>query len=221
MVSSSFSRCSTPELPSAPPLPGTSQSVCARRLSRQPSVSTAAARNGVYLEWEQGSEDRCLADGSQTEPDATSCSGFPKGSQLSPWAVTHSTTYTYTHTHTRTHTQTHMRTHTHTRTHMHTQTHVTGGVISQLVLTACFLYVLYRLSSEPYWHACKRSHCLSTTSTWTPPLATGFFKNRILSHTSSFTLFISLFSSVMLAVLSHMWVCGDGGSNRCFGGERG
>lgn len=70
-----------PRLSCLQPLPFQAQANrCARRLSRQPSVSMAAARNGVYLKWKQGSEDRRLADGSQTEPDAMSCSGFPKGS---------------------------------------------------------------------------------------------------------------------------------------------
>lgn len=51
----------------------------------------------VSLEWKQGSEDRRLADGSQTKPDAMSCSGFPTGPLPSPWAVTQSTTNSPTH----------------------------------------------------------------------------------------------------------------------------
>lgn len=185
MVNGSFSRCTTPELPPAPPLPGTSQSVRARRLSRQPSVSTAAARNGVYLEWEQGSEDRRLADGSQTEPDAMSCSGFPKGSWLSPWAVTHSTTYTHTCAHRHAHTDARNR-----------RSNLPAGV---WCLTACFLYVLYRLSSEPYWRACKCSLCLSTTSTWTPTCDSYFKKQNSQSY-------IRLPSSSLFLAVS-CWLC--------------
>lgn len=175
----------------------TSQSDCACSLSRQPSVSTAAARDGFYLEWEQGSEGRRLADGRQTKPDVMSCSGFPKGCPLSPWAVTQSTT------------------HTHTRMHTHRRSNLPAGV---RCLTACLYVCLYRLPSEPYWRACNCSHCSRTTLTLTPP-PPSVFLNGILSHTCSFPsscLFLS--SSVVLAKIAYMQVSEDGDSNSCWGG---
>lgn len=58
----------------------------------------SGSKDGVSLEWEQGSEEWRLADGRQTKPDAMSCSGFPKGLLPSTWAVTQYNTYTHIHT---------------------------------------------------------------------------------------------------------------------------
>lgn len=109
-------------------------------LSRQPSVSTTPAKGCGSTS--SGSRDprlKSLTDGSERKPYATSCSGLPKGSPLSPWAVTQCTTYMPLYTHTQTSTHRQLRAHTHSDTHRHRRSYLPAGT---WCLTACYICLL-------------------------------------------------------------------------------